>query len=93
MIDELRIIGLRNWPDDARDEFLAELGRQVPTEVGVKPRAKALHLELPNEWPNLKRENFKRSIVKSLKKAEHDHGITADVESIEHVETESVEFD
>jgi len=91
MIDEIRIVGCDPWPMEAVIEFKAIVLRE--SDLPVWDNGNTIGVELPDEWPNLKRENLKHGIAKSLDKFEREHGYSARIESIEHVETESIEFD
>jgi len=94
MIDEIRIRGLKPWPEQAVDE-LEEIVRREAKDVSVSiaRRPSAIEVVIISDAPNLTRENLKRGIAKSLDKVKHEHGLVADLESVEHVETEPIEFD
>jgi hypothetical protein len=91
MIDEIRIRGLEDWPGEAIVELKALVSRE--SDLPVWDNQKEIGVELPDEWPNLKRENLKRGVAKSLDKFEHDHGLYARVETVEYVQHEEVDFE
>lgn len=94
MIDEIRIRGLKEWPTQAVDELEEIVTREAENiNVSIARRPSAIEVVIVSDEPNLTRENLKRGIAKSLDKVRHEHGLVADLESVEHVETESVEFD
>jgi hypothetical protein len=91
MIDEIRIKGLEEWPGEAIVDLKALVQRE--SDLPVWDNQQEIGVELPDEWPNLKRENLKRGIAKSLDKFERDHGYYARIETIEYVEHTEVDFE
>jgi len=91
MIDKLRITGLDEWPSEAVVELSDQLQNGTPDGVStVLPldRFSRITLELPETWPNLRRESLRNDVQKTLSKAEHDHGLEATLESIEETDAE-----
>lgn len=88
MIDEIRITDLTEWDDRLVDELHEELARAVPPAVTVRLVDTRIELEIPESWPNLKRENLHRVTEKRLSKLEHDHGLSATVEKVDETDRE-----
>lgn len=89
MINEIRITRLYDWPNGAVEELHNELLGRVPEGATVNTHMKKeVKVIIHDEWPKLKRERLKHDIVKTLDKAEIEHGLDARVESVEYVETD-----
>jgi len=90
VIDKLRITGFVDWPERARDQLIDQLAVAVPEDVTIigQPTQTPITLELPETWPNLRRESLRNNVQKTLSKAEHDHGLEATLESIEETDAE-----
>jgi len=90
VISKIRITGLGAWPDEAEHQLTMQIHEQTPDSVIMsgKTRGSDLTVHLSDDLPNLKREQLRHDVQKTLAKAEHDHGLTATLESIEETDAD-----
>lgn len=87
MIDKITISNLGKWPEEAIDQLEVEILNQLNNKEGMLERGGGeISITIPEGWAKLPRERLKHEIVDTLDKANVDHGLSADVQTIENVE-------